>query len=228
MGRARLALMGLILAASGLSAQGANIGKGTVELGGLVRATIYPKVLDTDSFPGQNNRPGDRIDWGGRLGYFIAQNLTIEADGSYGETDRRFRPDMSLSELRYAPFHLQLIYNAPIGNHWNFMFGGGGNYTRLRGAETRDDFGPTAMAGLRWQLSQRIHLRTQATVDFIPSGFGDVSNTYLGFQLGASLMLGGKSCDHAMDMIGIRPMTVTLAPGGNAELHLRCNLLWQS
>jgi outer membrane protein OmpA-like peptidoglycan-associated protein len=212
MGRTRLAVLGLLLAASGLSAQGADIGKGTVEIGGLARGTRYPSVLGTDSFPDQNNRPGDQISYGGRLGYFFAKNLTLEADGAYGETDRRFRPDLSVSEIRYAPFHLRLVYNAPVGNHWNFMLGGGGNYTRLRGAETGDYFGPAAMAGLRWQLSKRLHLRTEGTVDFIPSGFGDESNTYLGVQAGASLMF-GKGCDHAMDMIGIRPMTATLAPG---------------
>jgi outer membrane protein OmpA-like peptidoglycan-associated protein len=213
MARVRLAIAGLLLMASGLSAQGANIGKGTVEIGGFGRATFYPKVLGTDSFPDQNNRPGDRIDWGGRLGYFIARNLEIEANGAYGETDRRFRPDLSVSELRYAPFHLQLVENAPIGNHWNFMFGGGANYTRLRGAETGDYFGPTAMAGLRWQPTHRLHIRGEGTIDYIPSGFGDESNTYLGLQLGASLMLGGQSCDHAKDMIGIRPTMATIAPG---------------
>ncbi len=214
MGRARLFMMGLLLATSGLSAQGANIGKGTLEIGGFGRGTHYPSVLGTDSFPDQNNRPGDRVQWGGRLGYFFAQNLALEADGSYGEADRRLRPDLSVSELRYAPFHLRLVYNAPVGNHWNFIVGGGGNYTRLRGAETEDNFGPAAMAGLRWQLSKRLHLRAEGTFDLIPSGFNDESNTYLGAQLGASLMFGGKSCNHAMDMIGIRPTTATLAPGG--------------
>ncbi len=215
--KARLAAMAMFLAVSGLSAQGANIGKGTVEIGGFGRLTFYPKVLGTDSFPDQNNRPGDRVSWGGRLGYFVARNLEIEANGAYGETDRRFRPDFSVSELRYAPFHLQLVYNAPVGNHLNFMVGGGANYTRLREAETGDYFGPAAMAGLRWQVTHRLHARFEGTADFIPNGFGDKSNTYLGAQAGLSLMLGGASCDHSKDMIGIRPMNTTMAPNGTQQ-----------
>jgi outer membrane protein OmpA-like peptidoglycan-associated protein len=56
-------------------------------------------------------------------------------------------------------------------------------------------------------------LRLDGTVDYIPSGFASVSNTYLGAQLGVSLLLGGRGCNHATDMISIRPTSATLQPG---------------
>ena len=208
MRRVALVLIGSLAAASPLLAQGGGIGKGTWELGAFGRATVVrpDTLLGPDTLFSRD--ANDKLGGGGRIGYFFARNLELELNGAYGEIDKYLYPappySRNLFEIRYAPFHAQLVYNAPLSNKLYWMFGGGGAYVRLRNADTSDDFGVTGMTGLRWAITNHVHFRTEAVLDYIPSGYNSVSNTYLGVQAGLSLML-GHGCDHSGDMISIQP-----------------------
>lgn len=199
-----------LLAAAPLAAQE----KGTVELGGFGRYTGF----ESDAY--QVRGPDDnRIGGGGRLGYFFAKNLALELSGSYTPTDLRGNQANVPSTigfrsrpLTYMPFNLQAIYNAPISNGLSWMFGGGANYTMLGKGIEKNSVGVGALTGLRIKPASWLNFRLEGTYDYLPSGYGDEKNDYLGAQAGVSLMLGG-GCDHSTDMIGIRPTSATLEPG---------------
>lgn len=189
--------------------------KGTVEIGGFARYTDFTNAYMTRG-PDDN-----RIGGGGRLGFFIANNVALELTGSYNPTDLkgnqanvpstvgfRSRP------LRHKVFSGQAVYNMPIGNALAFMVGAGPSYTKLSGGINESYVGGSGLVGLRLKPLSWLNLRAETMMDYIPSGFGDEANTYLGHQVGASILFGNGGCDHAMDMIGISPMSANLQPGG--------------
>ncbi|MGH7582540.1 MAG: outer membrane beta-barrel protein, partial [Gemmatimonadales bacterium] len=205
-------LIGSIAAVSPLLAQDKDISKGTWELGAMGRVVKYPGVYDT------HGAALDHTGVGGRIGYFFAKNWTIEADGSYNETDLvENQPaipattNYPVARLRYRPFHLQIVYNAPLSEHASWMFGAGGNYTVLGASIDRKDPGLTGRTGLRWRPSHRWNIRAEGVIDYLPKGFLDKSNTYLAGELGISLML-GHGCNHANDMVSIQPTSADLQP----------------
>lgn len=214
MGRTRLAIMGLLLLAMPAAAQD----KGTFEIGGFIRATQYPKAFGRTR--AYDVSIDDLFGAGGRLGYFVARNLAVELDGSYSESD--LKPTSLIvatdgwqmyRDMKYTPFHLQLVYNAPLSEKMAWELGGGGSYNKSGTPINRKDIGFGAITGLRWRPGRVVNVRLEGTADIVPKGYLDKSNTFLGAQLGLSLLFGGKGCDHSTDMIGIRPTTVTLAPG---------------
>ena len=201
-----------ILAVAPLAAQE----KGTFEVGGFGRFTKY-----TDAYLTQSTND-NRVGFGGRLGFFVANNWAIEADGSFNPTDlvghQANVPSTATARsvpLNYMPFHLQAVYNAPLAKGVSWMLGGGPGYTKL--SKGIDEGGATlgAMTGLRLRPMNWLSLRIEGTADVLPSGFGPGSNTYLGAQAGASLLLGG--CSHSKDMVGIRPTSANLTPGQSQQ-----------
>lgn len=209
MRHAGLVIAASILAAAPLAAQE----KGTFEIGGFGRYTWY-----TDAY--ELRKPDDNHFGGGaRLGYFVAKNWAIELDGSINPTDLAGNQPKVPSTiglrsvpLQYLPFHLQAVYNAPLTSGISWMIGAGPGYTKLRKGIDKGDVSVGAMTGLRFKVAKWLNLRAEGTMDYLPSGYGDDANTYLGAQLGASLMFGG-GCDHSTDMIGISPTSATLTPG---------------
>lgn len=206
---------GFVIAASLLVAAPAVAQeKGTFEIGGFGRYTGYP----SDAY--QVRGPDDnRIGGGARLGYFVADKWAIELDGSYNPTDLRGnQPNIQSTigarsrPLAHSLFHLQAVYNQPLGSAVSWMIGAGPGYHKLSKGIEESYFGVGAMTGLRIKPASWVNLRLEGTYDVVPSGFGDESNRYLGAQAGLSLLLGG-GCDHSGDMIGIRPTSATLEPG---------------
>jgi OOP family OmpA-OmpF porin len=188
--------------------------KGQVEIGGFGRYTGYPDSYDVRG-PDDN-----RLGAGGRLGYFLSDHFALEADASWNPTDLRANQPAIPSTmgarsrpLMYNPWNLRGVYNFGSGSVRPFL-GAGIDYTRLSKGIEESYVGPGAIAGLRLNPASWLSLRLEGTADYIPSGFNDESDLYLGAQAGLSFLLGGKGCDHSTDMIGIRPTTAELAPGG--------------
>lgn len=208
----RFVAVGAILAvAAPLAAQQ----KGSLEVGGFGRYTSYPE----DSYDVQG--PDDnRLGAGGRLGYFLSDKFALELSSSFNPTD--LEPNQphipsttgaNSRPLMYNPWHLYGIYNAPLGGSAAWLLGAGANYTRLTKGIENNGFGVGAITGIRLKATRWLHLRLEGTLDMIPSGFNEESNTYLGAQAGLSLLFGGGGCDHSTDMIGIRPSNATLTTG---------------
>ncbi len=187
--------------------------KGTVEIGGFGRYTGYPDSYKVEG-PDDN-----RLGAGGRLGYFLSDHLALELDGSWNPTDLEAnQPNIPSTTgaksrpLMYNPWNLRGVYNFGSGSV-RPMLGVGADYTRLSKGIEKSSFGVGAIAGLRLNPISWASLRIEGTADWLPSGFNDESNLYLGAQAGLSVLLGGSGCDHATDMIGIRPTSATLEPG---------------
>ncbi len=220
MRRTGLVVLGLLLVSMPVAAQE----KGTVELGVFGRSIKYPASFGRTR--AYDKTFDDLFGIGGRLGYFVANNLALEVDGSYNVGDLLPNPpaiyptDGSIlySDMHHTPYHLQLVYNVPMGEKLAWEVGGGGSLNKTGYPISRSDIGFGGITGLRWRPSNRVNFRFEGTADIAPSGYTSTdhpgkSNTFLGLQVGASLLFGGKSCDHAMDMISIQPMSATLAPG---------------
>lgn len=215
MGRTRLAVMGLLLLAMPAAAQD----KGTFEIGAFLRATKYPASFTRTRF--YDVSIDDLFGAGGRIGYFVARNLAVELDGSYSEADLLGNPPAIVPtpgwpiyrDMKYTPFHLQLVYNAPLGEKVSWELGGGGSYNKSGTPIDRKDIGFGGITGLRWRPGRVVNLRLEGTADIVPKGYLAKSNMFLGAQLGVSFLFGGKHCDHSTDMIGIHPTTATIAPG---------------
>ena len=216
MRRFALAVIGLFAMSAPLAAQG-GIPSGTVEIGIFAKATQYPKSF---GYTRSYDRALDGRGIGGRLGIFVARNLALELDGSHNTADIIANPPTVLPTVgypffhdqQYVPVHLQLVYNVPLSEKIYFELGGGGSYQWTGYPYNQRKLGVGAITGLRLRASDRLSFRGEGTVDLVPKGYLDKSNTYLGAQLGASLLFGGKSCDHGMDMNSIRPTSASLRP----------------
>lgn len=216
MRRVGLVMIASFVAASTLAAQDKGIDKGTVEIGAFGRVVKYP----TNAYQIHGNF-GDHAGVGGRIGFFVARNVALEVDGSYNETDLVANQPLipatannyPVARLQYLPFHLDIVYNAPLSEHAFWMFGAGASYNKLAASIKRNDVGFGGMTGLRLRVSRLLSIRLDGTADVIPSGFASKSNVYLAGQAGLSLMFGGAGCNHSTDMISIRPTSANLQPG---------------
>jgi len=209
-----------LLAVAPLAAQE----KGTFEIGGFGRWTSYPDAYQLHKTADGSKVDGNQFGGGGRLGYFVAKNWAVELDGSFNPTDLAGHqanvPSTEFASsvpLNYTPFHLQAVYNAPLSESGavRWMIGAGPGYTALDKGISDGWVSVGAMTGFRFRLAQWLNLRVEGTADFLPTGYNDSSNVYLGVQAGASWMLGG--CNHTKDMIGINPTSANLGPRGTQQ-----------
>ncbi len=193
--------------------------KGAIELGGLARFTDYDDSFDRGS------KTENSWGAGGRLGWFILKNFSLELDGSYNATDQnnalglgsRSRP------LDFVPFHLRAIYHAPLGSDRVHLLIGGGPgvnfYTKDEAIAGFDgtDVGVGGLVGLRVGLLGPLSLRVDGLVDYVPDPANDANdNTTLGAQAGLSLIFKDK-CTTRIDSIWVTPATVTLQPGQSQQ-----------
>jgi len=200
--------------------------KGTVELGGFARFTRYDGSFST------SNKRENSWGGGGRLGYFFSRKLALEADGSFNATDlENYFVGQVSSPIRYWPFHLRLVLNAPLGERAAFLLGGGfvwNHYGKSSNTAVKtisgDDFGVGGLTGFRLKVNSWLSLRLDGTADYMPSpvnGKDEVialdpvdpevpsSNLHLGAQLGLSIFPNGK-CTKRLDAIDLVPNTATV------------------
>lgn len=222
MRRFALVVLGSLAMAAPGAAQSGGISSGTVEIGVFGKVTSYPSSFH---WTRHWSRILDDRGVGGRIGIFVARNLALEVDASTNRGDIIANPPTVLPsvgwpffrDMSYTPVHVQLVYNAPLSDNLFWELGGGGSYHRTGYPYSVRDIGFGGITGLRVRMGKTFSLRAEGTADLVPSGYkGDKSNSknlYLGANLGLSLMLGGKSCDHASDGVSIRPTSASLRPG---------------
>src|SRR5688500_7265632 len=113
----------VLLVAGALSLVGLPIlaqEKGTWEFGGFARFTKYDGSFSTA------RRSENSYGGGARIGYFVSRKLALEADGSFNASDlENYLVGQQSAPVRYWPFHLRGVFNAPLGNNAQFLLGAG-------------------------------------------------------------------------------------------------------
>lgn len=217
----------VLLAASPIAAQQQRpTNKGMWEISPFGRYNIYDKAFkQVEDTKGKNS-----FGVGGRLGYFLSDNISLEVDGSVNPTDISTADGSAQSVgLTASLFHLGVYYNAPLGGRASWFLGPRIDYNRytvsdaaadyLVKAYEGSDWGVGAITGLRYQLSGALVARLDGTLDYIPSPTGGAvrpggdsdANSILGLQLGLGITL-GRSCGNVLDSIRIEPK--------NAEMYV--------
>lgn len=160
---------------------------GMIELGAFAQYTKF------DNAPGE---PEDGIGYGGRLGVFLSDpRWQLEADGQVTPglewTQSRFAGDID-----YQTWAVRMNYNMPIMAKSQFILGLGGvrtSYSAVRAENTDRTFtyhyGVSGLAGLRFGLTNRVALRVDGIVDYMPDT--EPKNMNLAARGGLSLLLGG-------------------------------------
>lgn len=197
--------------------------KGAVEFGGFGKYTRYDKSFST------SNDHENSFGAGGRLGVFVSPRFSFELDGSFNATDlENYFAGQGSSPVRYWPFHLRAIYHAPLANRWKFLLGAGpvlNHYGKSDNPVVKTifgtDFGVGGLAGFRYQVTDWLSIRTDGTLDFMPSprngsaevdAQGPSKNVHLGVQLGLSIHLNSK-CTKRLDAIDLLPNTASVQTG---------------
>jgi outer membrane protein OmpA-like peptidoglycan-associated protein len=88
--------------------------------------------------------------------------FVLEAEGGYSEQK------IGLSTVKYIPARARLLYSVPLGSTASILLGGGGvrnDYSDE--TQHANDWGYTALAGLRIKLGSFMSLRLDAVVDYI-------------------------------------------------------------
>jgi outer membrane protein OmpA-like peptidoglycan-associated protein len=172
----RLVLAWLVTVAG---ATQASAQRGTFEVG------LFPNVsyFDRSLVVGQGQAGP-----GGRLGYFITNNLAVEGEGAWVPAEGRDGVRVS-----YIPFRARLALNTnPIG-HIGFLIGAGYVHSMLKRDYDFSDDGATGSVGVRLGLGETMSIRIDTYLDYIPSPdnlAGD--NINWGIQPGLSFRFGGE------------------------------------
>jgi hypothetical protein len=132
--------------------------RSAVEIGALGRFTIQPDTLNVDhTFAG-----------GGRIGYYIWQNLSVEGEASFGETKQKRIatgiPD-SLTDVSHTLWQTRLLYNTGRGTgRTSFLIGAGYAYDGFGRARYVAPRGHaiSGLLGLRYYITNRISARFEA------------------------------------------------------------------
>jgi outer membrane protein OmpA-like peptidoglycan-associated protein len=132
--------------------------RSAVEIGALGRFTIQPDTLNVDhTFAG-----------GGRIGYYIWQNLSVEGEASFGETKQKRIatgiPD-SLTDVSHTLWQTRLLYNTGRGTgRTSFLTGAGYAYDGFGRARYVAPRGHaiSGLLGLRYYITNRISARFEA------------------------------------------------------------------
>jgi outer membrane protein OmpA-like peptidoglycan-associated protein len=88
--------------------------------------------------------------------------FVLEAEGGYSEQK------IGLATVKYIPARARLLYSLPLGSTASILLGGGGvrnDYSDE--TQHANDWGYTALAGLRVKLGSFMSLRLDAVVDYI-------------------------------------------------------------
>jgi len=173
---------------------------GTVEIGAFGRFVHLDSDLHFESEPG----------FGGRLGWFVRDNLSIEADIARNDNTAENGAD-----VKNNPIHARLVYTLPMGKATGFMIGAGYTYNTFTGSYDENKSGAGGLLGFRLGMGPGIAARIDGTLDYIPSaeskdgpyptlGVNQADNNiHLGLQAGLSFMLGKKK-DGDRDKDGVK------------------------
>jgi peptidoglycan-associated lipoprotein len=180
---------------------------GTLEVGGFGQWTWFDDHAGrcTTGDPCLDAVAKDGFGYGGRLGVFLTPNWQIEGDGYYSPQDRELTEQFCCTavrptEVNASAFALRLNYNVPLGlmgRQSQFIIGGGAvrtNYKFEGGqpAESIHNYGGSGLVGLRIGIANRIALRLDGVVDYMPN-HEPHANMNLHARAGVSFLLGGAS-----------------------------------
>jgi peptidoglycan-associated lipoprotein len=159
---------------------------GMIELGAFAQYTHFDE-----------NAPGppedDGIGFGGRVGVFLSDvHWQLEADGQL-TPGLDWDQQAFAGDLDFQTWAVRMNYNIPIMAKSQFILGLGGvrsNYS----ADTEDtnrsftyNYGVSGLAGLRFGITNRVALRVDGLVEYMP----DTENLNLAARGGLSLLVGG-------------------------------------
>ena len=127
-----------------------------IEIGAIGRYTIFPDETQTDNV----------IAGGGRLGYYIWNNLSLEGEVSFGVTKPTINPfpnRTDLDDVSHTLWDVRLLYNTPQRGRTSLHIGAGYGYDgfareRVSGVGPRGH-GPTGLLGLRFFVTPRVTIR---------------------------------------------------------------------
>lgn len=160
---------------------------GTFEWGAFGRGTAFDGGFRVDDFVGV----------GGWIGLFVLQNVAIDLDASYTLTDRR-----PAGKLSHVPIHARIVYNAPLGDHFAFLWGAGYVHNEYGRAVRGSDDGITGLLGFRVRLSRVVSLRAEAFADQVFSPVNKPpqrENLNWGGELGIAFQFGPGPSDRDRD-----------------------------
>jgi outer membrane protein OmpA-like peptidoglycan-associated protein len=153
---------------------------GSFEITGFGRYTFFDDTLDLD----------DKVGGGGSLAIFFVKNLALEAEAAYTTTDGPL--GLSVSN---TPIRGRLTYHIPLGGNATSIRLGAGYVRDMYGKDLDvDEDGVTGLLGLRLGLSEKLGVKVDGTIDYVPSPTAGRGDNYmnLGVQAGLSLLLGNK------------------------------------
>ena len=129
--------------------------QGGVEFGGFGSYTQFDTSLALKERPGA----GARLSVISGYGW---STFVLEAEGGYSEQK------LGASTVKYIPARARLLYALPLGSTASLLIGGGGVRNEYMVDSLRsNDWGYTALAGLRVKLGSFMTLRLDAVVDYI-------------------------------------------------------------
>ena len=129
--------------------------QGGIEFGGFGSYTQFDTSLALKERAGA----GARLSLISGYGW---STFILEAEGGYSEQK------LGLSSIKYIPARARLLYALPIGSTASLLLGGGGVRNEYMVDSTHsNDWGYTALAGLRIKLGTFMTLRLDAVVDYI-------------------------------------------------------------
>ena len=133
--------------------------QGAVEIGAFGRFTKFADTVGLE--------PG--FGAGGRAGIYVLRNVMLEMDLSYGDMDVSNIVFDSLNKVSHTLWSYRLLWNAPLGDRFRLLVGGGygyDSYGRVRSVAPRGG-GPQGLLGFRALINDRVSARFEATGQYV-------------------------------------------------------------
>jgi hypothetical protein len=181
---------------------------GSIELGAVGNFLFY------DSEVGLDNSPSI----GGRAGFFVLPNVSVEVEWMYGEPDLTDGPGWQGREfISHELFHSRLMYTHWTGDNLGILLGAGfsyDNYTRARQVGVRGG-GPGGLVGLRYRFNDYLSTRIEGIGYYVPEDLDAFiaprpSTFNAGVQAGLSLTLRDREVVREVQLPAPPPDTVVV------------------
>lgn len=173
-----------------VSAPALAIEKGTGELGLFGRVSFFDPALNIQDWSG----------FGARAGYFLMDNLALEADLSYTSTDGIITDGLR-QDVSVMPFHARLNWHRPYGENTHLMVGAGYVHTEYGDEANASGDGAGLLLGFRYKTSEKLSFRFEATADWYADTDFTTKEDHVdyGVQFGFSGLWGGGPGDSDKD-----------------------------